>query len=375
MKLNQLTARLPALYYSALAEGGPSYWLGGPAGLGKTSVFRLFPKLMKRVDPKGKYALGGINGANFTLMTAMGYMIPREDERQRTIARFSLPYWYYVLDDHGKRTKQTLDEFDGGILLIDEADKMGMDEKKIVGEAALTKVLGDHSLPDGWVVMFAGNRMSDKTGSTRDLRHLINRRIYLEATPDVEAWADWARAEGLLPEVIDFAENNPQLLFEPLPEDERPWCTPRSLHQVDIHLRSLMASFETDRIPTDPLTVEEIKGGIGTPAATALLVTVKTGYQLHKFEEVIAAPTTIATPKMPDAQRLMSYKMAWNVSEATAKPALQFMARMPEEHQAMFVRMAVQRNYQIAFQPDFAAWCAKKASLIAILTNYKVEDK
>lgn len=375
MKLNQLTARLPALYYSALMEGGPSYWLEGPPGVGKTSIFRLFPKLMRRLDPKGKYAMGGINGANFTLMTSMGFMVPREDEKKRTVAKFSLPYWYYVLDDHGKRTKQTLDEFDGGILLIDEADKLGLDEKKIVGEAALTKVLGDHSLPDGWVVMFAGNRVADKSGSTRDLRHLINRRIKLEVTPDTEAWADWARAEGLLPEVIDFAENNTQLLFEPMPEDERPWCTPRSLHQIDIHLRSLMQSFETKQVPTDPLTIEEIKGGIGAPAAMVLIQTIKTGYQLAKPEEVAMNPTTIAMPKTPDAQRLMSYKMADWVTEATAKPVLQYMARFPEEHQAMFVRMAAQRNYQIVFQPDFAAWCAKKASLIAILTNYKVENK
>lgn len=375
MKPNQFSARLPALYYSALTDGGPSYYLTSPPGRGKSSLFRLFTKLMRRISPDGRYALGGINGANFTLMTSMGFMVPREDERGRTVSRFSLPYWYYVLDEHGQRTRQTLDEFDGGILLIDEADKLGVDEKKIVGEAALTKVLGDHSLPPGWVVMFAGNRLSDKSGSTRELRHLINRRILIELQDDVESWADWARTEGLLPETIDFAENNPQLLFEPMPDDERPWCTPRSLHQIDIHLRSLMNSFGVDKVPTDPLTVEEIKGGIGAPAATALMTTIRLGYQLHSFEEVVANPTTLSTPNRPDAQRLMSYKVASRVDEKTAKAALAYMTRFPEEHQAMFVRMAVQRNYQIAFQPDFAAWCAKKAALIAILTNYKVENK
>ena len=223
--------------------------------------------------------------------------------------------------------------------------------------------------------MFAANRMSDKSGSTRDLRHLINRRIKIEVTLDAEAWSNWAREEGLLPEVIDFAEDNPQLLFEPMPEDERPWCTPRSLHQIDIHLRSLMASFQTDTIPTDPLTIEEIKGGIGAPAAAALMVKIKLGGQLHKVHEVVAAPTTLSVPATPDAQRLMSYKLAAGVDEATAKPILQYMGRMPQEHQAMFVRMAIQRKYQIAFQPDFAAWCGKNAALIAILTQYKVENK
>ena len=87
-----------------------------------------------------------------------------------------------------------LSEYDGGIILVDEADKLGMDEKKIVGEAALSKILGSHKFPPGWVVVFAANRMSDRSGSTRELDHLINRRIKIEITDDVESWVEWALA-------------------------------------------------------------------------------------------------------------------------------------------------------------------------------------
>jgi hypothetical protein len=319
--------------------------------------------------------MGGINGANFTLMTAMGFMVPHEDEKQRTVSKFSLPYWYYTLDDHGKRTKQTLDEFDGGILLIDEADKLGMDEKKIVGEAALSKVLGDHSLPPGWVVMFAGNRMSDRSGSTRELDHLINRRITIEVTDDVESWVEWAMAEKLLPATIHFGEENPQLLFEPKPDDQRPWGTPRSLHQIDIHLQSLMRSFDDTTIPTDPLTQEEVKGGIGAPACAQFMKTIRLDQELSSYEDVIANPTKVTLPSKPDAMRLMSYKIASRVGVEDAKQALTYMARMPVEHQTMFVRMAIQRQYQLAFEPNFAAWCGRNTALIAILNRYKTENK
>ena len=71
----------------------------------------------------------------------------------------------------------------------------------------------------------------------------------------------------------------------------------------------------------------------------------------------------------------MSYKIASRVSVQDAKQALQFMARMPMEHQTVFVRMAIQRTYQLAFQPDFAAWCGRNTGLIAILNRYKVERK
>ena len=230
---------------------------------------------MKGIDPQGKYGLSVINGANFTLQTAMGFMIPREDAKTgATVSIFTRPYWWTTQDG------LPLEAYDGGILLVDEADKLGGDEKKIVGEAALSKVLGNHRFPPGWVIMFAGNFMNEKSGSSREPRHLIGRRIEIEVTDDLESTLDYYHAAKLLPETIQFAEENPQLVFEPMPEDERPWCTPRALHQADIHLQGLMRSFETDKIPTDPLTIEEVQGGIGKPAATQFVKTIRLGQEL-----------------------------------------------------------------------------------------------
>lgn len=373
MKISEFIQRLPALYYSALEPGGPSYYLEGNPGTAKTSAFMQFPKLMKRIDPGAKFAMGYINGGNFTLMTAMGFMVWDKDDKGRTLSEFALPYWYYVVDDRGKRAKQTLDEFDGGILLVDEYDKLGMDEKKIVGEAALSKILGNHALPEGWVVMFAGNLLSNKSGGTRDLRHTIMRRITLGVTEDPDGWCEWARGAGLLPEVILFAEENPQLLYEPQPADDRPSCSPRTLHQCDIHLQSLMQSFGTDVIPTDALTQEEIKGGIGAPACAQLVKTINLGQQCPNFSDILADPMTAMLPSKPDAQRLTSYKVAVQTTVENAPTVMKYISRLPGEHQIMFARMAIQRNFKLTFQKDFAAFCGRHAQLIAILNKYKVE--
>ena len=369
MKLNQLLARLPALYYSALENKGPSYYLRGKIGRGKTTTLEQFPRIMRKIDPTGNYGISIINGANFTLQTAMGFMIPKDDGHGNMVSVFTRPYWWMTTE--GK----PLDAYDGGLIIVDEADKLQSDEQKIVGEAALSKVLGNHRFPPGWVVIFAGNFMNEKSGSTRSPRHLIGRRIEIEVTDDLESTLDYYHEKGLLPETIQFAEENPQLVFEPMPEDERPWCTPRSLHQADIHLQSLMKSFDSDKIPTDPLTIEELSGGIGKPAATQFVKTIRLGQEVASYEEVIASPMKVTLPSKPDAQRLLSYKIASRVSVKDAEAALSFMSRMPMEHQTVFVRMAIQRHYQLAFEPHFAAWCGKNTALIAILNRYKVEDK
>lgn len=370
MKLSDIEATLPAMYYASLEEGGPAFYITSSPGVGKTSVAKKFPVIMRKIDSTGSYGVSVINGANFTLMTAMGFMVPREDQKTHLMdSVFTLPYWYRTTE--GK----LLSEYTGGLIIVDEADKLGMDEKKIVGEAALSKRLGNHDFPPGWVVIFLGNRMSDKSGSTRDLMHLVNRRIEVPVDNDVAGWVAWAEGEQLLPETIQFAEDNPQLLFEPMPEDQRPWCTPRSLHQADILLRSFMSIYGTDKIPTDPITLGFIKGGIGAPATAQYVKTIRLGQDIHSYEEVVASPLTITLPSKPDAMRLMCYKMASRVDMKDAKAVMQFMARMPEEHQVIFVRMAVQRNYELAFQADFATWCGKKTTLLAVLNKYKVADK
>lgn len=366
MKLNELEARLPAMYYSSSEKGGPSYYFTSPPGRGKTTAIMKFKRRMKQIDPERKYGIALINGANFTLMTAMGFMVWSENEKKQTISKFSIPYWYFDIED-GK----PLDEYDGGLVFVDEYDKMGVDEKKIVGEAALTKRLGNHNFPPGWVAMFAGNPVSSRSGSTRDLMHMVNRRIEIAVKDDVESWSDWAKEAMLLPEVITFAEENPQLLFEPLPADTRPWCSPRSLEQANIHLKSLMTSFGSEKIPVDPLTQEEIAGGIGVPASAQLFKTIRLGQEVASYEDVVAKPDTVTLPSRPDGKRLLTYKLAQRVTEAHAPKVIQCVARLEQEFQTIFVRQAVQQNYRLAFVKEIAEWCQKNTALIAVLNRFK----
>ena len=75
-------------------------------------------------------------------MTAMGFMVWENDAKGRSVPSSPADWWPTT---EGK----PIDEYDGVIILVDEADKLGMDEKKIVGEAALSKMLGTtSSLPD-----------------------------------------------------------------------------------------------------------------------------------------------------------------------------------------------------------------------------------
>jgi hypothetical protein len=368
MTLGEIEDRIPALYLASCADGGAVPYFTGPIGMGKTSVIKLFPKLMKRVDPQGNYGLVVLNGATLNIATLGGFLQFGPDYKGKPTSKFSLPYWWFTKE--GK----ALDEYDGGIIFIDEADKMPPDENKTVGEASLSKVWFTHWLPSGWVVWFAGNRMSDRAGSMKRFDHLINRQREIPVRTDTETWViRFAEPAGLLPEVITFGRDNPTLLFQEKPDIQGPWCTPRSLHQADIHLRALMETFGSDKIPTDPLTEEELAGGIGGPAAAGLIKTIREGQELPSYVSVIADPMRAIVPSKPDLMRLMAYKMADALKNSDIKKALAYISRYPTEFQVIFARLAINKDFSRTFDDDMGAWCDKHAALIAVIQKYKMK--
>ena len=297
------------------------------------------------------------------MSTLCGYLWPTEHGGVK-YSEFTLPYWWFTSE--GK----PLDAYVGGVIIIDEEDKLGLDEKKICGEAALSKVLAGHRLPPGWVVWFAGNLQTDRSGSTKQFDHLINRRNEINIDDDILSLVKWMTSQKCLPETIAFAEENPQCVFMDAPKEQGPWMTPRSLVAQDTYLRALMSTFSTDDIPTDATTIEEVAGGVGAGAASQLFATIRLGLELPKYEEIIARPRDIRVPTKPDALRLASYKLASRVKDEEVTPVLTYMTRAPDEFQVIFAKMAIKRSPRLVMHKDFGAWCSKKASLLAVLGTF-----
>lgn len=370
MILSQLEERIPALYLASCEDGGAVPYLTSPPGRGKTSVVKSFPRLMKNVDPKGNYGLIILNGACLNIGTMGGYLQFGPLVNGKPTSLFSLPYWW--MTEEGKM----MEEYDGGILLIDEADKMPPDEAKTTGEAAYAHVWMTHKLPPGWAVWFAGNRVVDKAGSNKLFSHLINRQREIPVRDDTQSWVNWAERVRLLPEIITFGEKySVQWLFQEMPKDLVPWCTPRSLHQAEIHLRALMWAYNLKKIPTDPIVQEELCGGIGAGAARDLVTHIREGQDLPSYEEVVSNPKTAQIPPKPDGKRMLSYQLADKLVAKDIRAVLTYMERYGDEFQAVFARMAIHKDYKFVFDAAFNDWCDKKAHLIALIERYKNTGK
>ena len=134
-------------------------YLKSPPGRGKTTtIVSAVPRMAKQLDKN--LGIVVINGPLLTPADAVGYLVPKHLEGGRTVSVYTDPFWWVT--EEGKR----LEEYDGGVIFVDEADKMDVDVKKVIGEMALSGRCGPHRLPAGWVTWMAGNRSQDRSGST-----------------------------------------------------------------------------------------------------------------------------------------------------------------------------------------------------------------
>ena len=366
MTINEIIERFPAWYMASCEDGGPSIHVEGAAGRGKSSGFKQFVRRMKEVDPEGDYGFTWINGLTITLPRLCGYMELNVDAvsgRRRTT--FSVPDWMYT--EEGR----PLESYSGGLILIEEEDKMPQEERKLTRDMKLEKKVGVHRLPENWVVWSTGNPLGTRNGGTKTFDFIVNSQMLVTLRDSTEDWVKWAEAHKVLPEVITFGETFQHILFMNPPDVQGPYCTPRSLHQTDIYLRSCMSVYSMKKVPVDSQTQGECAGMIGKEAAEALFLHIRMAQELPSYSESIANPAGVPIPQEPDKMRLFAYKLADYAKPQDSPAIMTICDRMPNEFQFMFVKMVRQRNARMLIQPEFRNWCKKNAQLVAIIEGFE----
>jgi hypothetical protein len=356
MKLSSFLKNSPAYYIAKKCL----YLRSGP-GRGKTTT--IIDSIPHIAQVTGKnLGLVIISGPLLTPADTVGYLVPNK-VGDRIESHYTDPFWWRT--EEGKR----LEEYDGGVIFIDEADKMDVDIKKIVGEMALSGRCGPHKLPKGWVVWMAGNRAEDRSGSTKELDHLINRRFEVNVHDDLLSWEQWCIKRGVHHTVIHFGVNNPHIVFpESVPEKQGPFCTPRSLVETGELLVTLGGN---GQIPTDDDAVEVAAGGIGQAAAAQLFASIRLDAELPKIETIVGNPSAAKLPGAPDAQMLVAYKLAALADDRTLAPFITYVERLPADFAVTFAKSLCTRNPLFAARPAMLDWTKRNSSIMATVATIK----
>lgn len=102
-----------------------------------------------------------------------------------------------------------------GILFFDELNLAPPSIQHSAYQLILDRKLGDYNLPDGWIIVSAGNRLEDRSNVFDMSYALKNRFIHFELDiPDIDSWIDWAISKELDSKIISYLKFKPQDLFK-----------------------------------------------------------------------------------------------------------------------------------------------------------------
>ncbi len=210
----------------------PLFVWGAP-GIGKSSLVRQF------ADSLG-----------LDCVTLVGTQLAPEDligvpQLQDGVSRFCPP-------EQIARSKPYL-------LFLDELNASSPEVQKAFYSLILDRRIGGYELPEGSIVLGAGNRATDNALARPMGSALVNRLIHVHLRANATDWLSWAAHNDMHPWVVGYLTNRPDHLWSAPPKTEEPFSTPRSWHMLSDALHSYGDEIDSE-------TVKLLAHGTLTPA-------------------------------------------------------------------------------------------------------------
>lgn len=144
-------------------------------------------------------------------------------------------------------------------LFLDELNACSQEVQKAFYSLILDRRVGEFRLPEGTIVIGAGNRTED-AAITRPLSSaLVNRLVHVQLRASARDWLDWAGGAGVHELVVSYVGQRSDHLWSKPPKHEEPFSTPRAWDMLSRALHAYGPG----------ITLEEIKvlaSGLLTPA-------------------------------------------------------------------------------------------------------------
>ena len=136
------------------------------------------------------------------------------------------------------------------VLFLDELNACSQEVQKAFYSLIYERRVGEYHLPEGSIVIGAGNRTQDAAIVKTMSSALINRMFHVQLKPDVKNWLTWAYTHGIHEWVTDYISQRPDHLFSEPPKTEEPFSTPRSWHMLSDALKEFGAGEKEMSIET-----------------------------------------------------------------------------------------------------------------------------
>ena len=243
-----------------------------------------------------------------------------------------------------------------GVLFLDELNAAPPLVQAACYQLVLDRQVGEYRLPDGWTVVAAGNRETDRAVTHRMPSALANRFVHLDFSVDVDTWLDWAGEADIGEEIMAFIRFRPKLLhaFDP-GKNEKAFPSPRSW---EFAARILAAD------PEPEVLTSLLKGTVGPGAATEFAGFSRLFRQLPDPDTILDHPATAAIPEEPAILYALCESLAKKAGEETAESIVAYASRLPSEFGVLLVRDTVRNHRPVVESPVFSSWATANSDVL-----------
>ncbi|MHA5219200.1 ATP-binding protein [Dysosmobacter sp. Phy] len=183
--------------YAVRPEKQRPVFLMGPPGIGKTAV-------MEQIAQELDVALVSYSMTHHTRQSALGLPFIEKkvfDGKEYQVSEYTMSEIiaaiYETMEESGKRE---------GILFLDEINCVSETLAPSMLQFLQYKIFGRHRVPDGWIVVTAGNP-PEYNKSVREFDIVTWDRLKrIDVEPDFDAWKSFALQKGVHPAVLTYLE-------------------------------------------------------------------------------------------------------------------------------------------------------------------------
>ncbi len=246
-----------------------------------------------------------------------------------------------------------------GILFLDGLNTAAPMVQASAYQLILDRKIGEYTLPDGWAIVAAGNRESDKGVVFRMAAPLANRFIHLDMEVNVDDWRVWAMNSNIDLSIISFISYRPDALFTfNTHSDSKAFATPRTWAYVNEILSSN---------PEDDLLMPLVSGAIGEELAAAFLGFKSVIKDLPDINGIFDG-TISETPKDASALHVLCTALTLRIDEDTKTKDLEnllnYTLNLPGEFAVMIIQDLRQRNIELDYLKSWPLWMKKFNTLL-----------
>jgi hypothetical protein len=243
-----------------------------------------------------------------------------------------------------------------GLLVLDEITSAPNMLQAAAYQICLDRRLGEWELPEGWMVVAAGNLASDRGVTFQMAAPLRNRMTCIEVETVLEDWEMHAAKHGCRPDVLSFLHNRGDYLHKFDAKTVGQFPTPRGWMAVSKRLGMDFGSLADTPEGVQAMRVEAIAGEVGKEAAADFEAWLRVYGRIPDLDKIEKDPENTPVPDAINEQHCIMMGISVRLNEKNFEAYHTYLKRLPKEFCTLAVKLAYKRDKGLTKSPAFGAW-------------------